>query len=451
MKNNNKLLIIIGIIVMNVLVVYMSVQAFMGQTSDFEANLQQAREYANANLCQKSIEAYNQALFYEDSMDVRIEMLEVYDKAIQIGEYKKSNSLFLKVSELTELYPKAPKAYEAACAFMVKYEKYDTCAELLMKADDLYVTSEELNKILAQVRYQYKLTHTMYSEITSYYNNSYNSITNDIYTMLDGELTEIGGGNFNYASGFSENYAFVRLGTTDSNFTSFVIDKKGVRQCYLDGVTESSGVGRGNDKEGNVVLLLAGKKGNTYQYYNMKGEAVFGNYVFAGRFRNNVAAVQETAGAWKLIDTAGNPIVDTVFEDVILNEFDECAPKGYIWAKTGGKYYLYDMHGKQIGNFSCDYARAFIDDVTAFRSGELWGFVNGKGEVVIEPQYEDAKAFSCGIAGVKIQGGWKFVDQTNAVAIDGMYEDAGYLSSNGKCFVKNNGKWAVLNMYYIAD
>ena len=96
MKNNNKLLIIIAIVLMNVLVVYMSVQAFMGQTSDFEESLQQAREYANANLCQKSIDAYNQALFYEDSMDVRIEMLEVYDKAIQIGEYKKSNSLFVR-------------------------------------------------------------------------------------------------------------------------------------------------------------------------------------------------------------------------------------------------------------------------------------------------------------------------------------------------------------------
>ena len=98
-----------------------------------------------------------------------------------------------------------------------------------------------------------------------------------------------------------------------------------------------------------------------------------------------------------------------------------------------------------------DDARAFIDDLTAFKSGDKWGFVNSKGDIVIKAQYEDAKAFSKGIAGVKMNGAWNFINESNKVVIEGNYEEAGYLCDNGKCFVKMNGRWSVLNMYYIAD
>ena len=448
---NNKGLIIVGVILLNILVIFMIGQSFLGKASDYEIKLNEARDYAEQELCQKSIDAYNAALGYKDTLEVRIEMIAVYDKAIETGEYSRSNSLYSKVAGITEEYPKDAKAYEAACNFLIKYEKYDSCAELLMKADDLHVTSDSLKKILEDVRYINKVSHTMYSEISSLYNGSYLAVADDIYNLLDPEISNMVDGNFNYASSFSENYAFVRVGTTDSDYRSFVIDKGGVRQCYLDGVTESSGVGKGNDKNGDEILLLAGKKGDKYKYYNLKGKEVFGDYVFAGRFRNNVAAVQESEGKWKLINAAGKQICDTVFEDVILNEFDECAPKGLIFAKTKGKYHLYDMNGKQIGDFSCDDARAFIDDLTAFKSGDKWGFVNSKGEIVIKAQYEDAKAFSKGIAGVKMNGAWNFINESNKVVIEGNYEEAGYLCDNGKCFVKMNGRWSVLNMYYIAD
>ena len=121
---------------------------------------------------------------------------------------------------------------------------------------------------------------------------------------------------------------------------------------------------------------------------------------------------------------------------------------GRIFAKTNGKYHIYDMTGKQVGDFACDDARPFIETVTAFRTGDLWGYVDAYGAVVFEPQYDDAKAFSKGVAGVKQNGVWSFMDSTGKTVIQGDFEEAGHMGSNGCCLVKTNGRWTVLKMYY---
>lgn len=448
---SNKLLIVVAILLLNVLVVYMVGQNLLGKASDYEIKLEEARNLAESDLCVRAIKAYEEALGYEDTLDIRLELLTVYEKALETGEYSRSNSLYSKVAGITEVYPKESKAYEAACQFLMKYEKYDTCAELLMKAKEVHVFSDELDSILKEVRYKHKISYTTYSQISTLYNDSYLVEVDGIYNHLDMETNTLRDGNYSYASGYSEGYAFVRVGEEQGDFRSYVIDKSGVRQCYLDGVTESSGVGVGGKKDDKNVLLLAGKKDGRYQYYDMTGTVLFGDYLFAGRFRNNIAAVQEAEGQWKLINSEGKAIIDTVFEDVILNEFDECAPKGMIFAKSEGKYRLYNMKGEQVGDFTCDDAKPFIESVSAFCVDGKWGFVNAQGQVVIEPQYEDAKAFSMGIAAVKVNGSWDFINEAGEVVIDGDYEEAGHLFKGGKCFVKMNGRWAVLHMYYTSD
>ena len=447
---NNKALIIICVILLNILVVFMISQAFYGKESDSERLLRLARTCTEQNLCRKALGYYNEALTYEDSLDVRIEMIQVYEKAVETGEFQSINNVFTNVQEIVELYPGEVKAYEAVCGFMEKYEQIETCVELLMQAEDRKLVSQTLADLRERVRYIYKLSYTMYSNVSSEYSGSYLVQIDDVYSLLTSGLGNIAGG-FSYASSFSEGYAFVRIGDENEEFMSCIIDRAGIRQCYLENVTESSGVGLGANTEGEAILLLACKVDGKYTYYDLTGKPVFGDYLFAGRFRNNVAAVKESENSWKLINALGEPIVDTVFEDVILNEFDECAPKGRIFAKTEGKYYLYDMTGTRIGDFSCDDARPYIENVTAFKVDGKWGFVDTEGNVLIQPKYDDAKAFSKGIAGVQQEGVWTFVDSGGEIVIQGDYEDVGYMGSNGLCFVKMDGRWAVLQMYYIAD
>lgn len=448
---NNKFLVVIAIILMNVLAVYMVfTQVAPEKTDVYSQKIEEARTFAEKELCQRSVNAYNEALAIKESVEIYIEMIDAYDKGVDIGELGTSHSNFTEFAKLTEKYPNDVRIYERVCDFHVKYGKIEECIELLVRAKGNKVESEKLTAMFEEMRYAYKKVYTMYNEVSSIYDNTYLAEKDGMYAILNNDGSAMISG-YSYLSGFNEGYAFARIGSVENTFRSFVIDKTGTRQFYLEGVEESSGVGPGDDKNGNHILLLAGKKGDTYSYYDMNGEVAFGEYLFAGRFRNNVAAVMEAEGKWRLINAAGEYIVDTVFEDIILNEFDECAAKGLIWAKTDGKYSLYDGTGKKISDFACDGAKAFMNDIAAFKSGELWGFVNDKGEVVIEPQYDDANSFANGLAGVSTSGIWKFINLENKVVIDGYFEDARFMASNGICFVKSNGRWSYLEMYYVGE
>lgn len=448
-KSNNKVWIILAVVLLNVLVLYMIGQSLLGKASRYDIALEEARSYAKQELCSKSIAKYNDVILIKDTLAVRLEMFDVYDKGLEIGEFNNPYDIFTAVSATVEAYREDPVAYEEACALFMKYGKYAECANALMQARDLHVTSDKIEEYRGQVRYQFTKYFAMYTELLPAFDGMYMVGANGEYTFINDEGSPSLDGTFLSASSFSEGYAFVKASHPEKNERSIIINKEGQRQAYLDGVESSSGVGAAKNKDGDKILLLSCKVGDTYKYYNVEGKEVFGGYAFAGRFRNNVAAVMESEGNWKLIDGTGKTIVDKTFSDVILNEFDECAPKGLIFAKEGGKYHIYDLQGKQIGDFACDDAKAFVDDYAAFKSGELWGFVDATGKVIIEPQYEDAKSFSYSMGGVKTSGGWVFINPFNEIVIQDTFEDVDYLNDKGICFVKTDGYWCYLKMYYI--
>lgn len=445
---NNKTLIIIGVILLNILVVFMIGQSLMGKTTQYEQLLTEARSLAEQELCSKSIAKYNEAILIKDELEVRIEMIDVYEKGIDIGELTNTYDIMSSVTAIVDAFRQEPRAYEEACELFLKYDKYEECAKVLMQARDLRVTSEKIEAYRSQVRYQYTKYFAMYTEVLPAFDGMYTVKVETGYTFLNDEGSPDFDGTFITASSFSEGYAFVKASHPDGTDRSFLVNKDGERQVYLNGVEHSSGVGRAKDADGNDVLLLACKLGDRYKYLDVSGNEAFGEYEYAGRFRNNVAAVRESEGSWKLINGAGKAITDTVFEDVVLNEFEECAAKGFIIAKTGGKYRIYNLKAQQVGDFTCDGAKAFVDEYAAFRSGDQWGFVDTQGKVIIQPQYEDAKSFSNSMGAVKVGEGWVFINPKNEVVIQETFEDVDYLNGKGICFVKSEGYWSYLKMYY---
>lgn len=444
---NNKALIIIGIVLLNVLVVYMIGQSFLGKTGKYDEALAEARVLAEKELCSKSVTKYNEAIAMKDTLSLRIEMLNVYEKGISIGEFGDTYDFFTMLTSTVDKYSDDESSYEYACETLLKYNEIEKCANVLMRSRDFKITSEKLDEYREKIRYRYTKSYTMYTDVLPAFNGVYTVKSDNGYAYLNGDGSPALGGYIS-ASSFSENYAVVKCPHPDGNDRTVIINKSGERQVYLNGVESSSGVAKVKNANGDEEYLLSCKVGERYKYLDINGNEVFGNYAFAGRFRNNVAAVMESECEWKLIDGSGKTIIDTVFSDIVLNEFDECAARGFIFAKTGDKYHIYNLKGEQVGDFSCDDAKPFADDYAAFKIGERWGFVGTDGKVIIAPQYEDAKSFSNGIGAVKINELWAFINSEAKVVIDETFEDVDYLNDNGICFVKNNGYWSYLKMYY---
>lgn len=448
---NNKILIIAGVILLNVLVLYMIGQSLLGKTSEYDKTLTEARNYAKQELYSKSIDKYNDVLLINDTLGVRFEMIEVYEKGMNIGEFSNTYDVFNEIEYILEDYRDEKEAYETVCDFFLRYGKYEECAAALMQAEDLKITSDKIEELREQVRYQYERNYSMYDTVLPCYDGYYTVTSDGVFSHLDSEASPYSSEIYTYVSSFSKGYAFAKAPYPDGAEKSFIINEAEQRQVYLEGVETSSGVGAGRNKDGDTVLLLSCKVGEKYKYYDVSGKVVFGDYLFAGRFRNNVAAVMEAEGEWKLIDGTGKAIGDKRFKDVVLNEFDECAPKGLIIADDGEGYHLYDLEGQQIGDFSCDGAKAFVDSYAAFKKDDKWGFVDMDGTIVIEAQYDDAKSFANKMGAVKNGGLWSFINPENEVVMEETFEDVDYRNSEGICFVKIDGYWSNLKFYYTGE
>lgn len=445
---NNKVLIIIAVVLLNALVVFTAVQSLMNQTDEYGDAVAEARAFAEKELCSKSIKKYKEALEMTDSSDLRMEMIDVYRKGIQIGEFSGSYEIFRFIDESVQAYSDDAEMYEKACEMYTEYNKTEECAELLLQAKQLGVTSDKIEECRENIRYKYSKHYATYTDVVMATDGTFAvQLANGRYTFL-GDTGSVAGGTYLLASTYSEGYAFVKTTHPDGEDRSVIIDKSGERQVYLSGVVSSSGVGKITDGE-ETKYYLACSTGETSKYFDINGNEVFGDYAFAGRFRNNIAAVKEKTGEWRIIDGKGNYVTDTSFSDIILNESDECSARGTVIAKTGEKYHLYSLSGEQVGDFSCDNAKAFVGEYAAFERDGLWGYVSADGKIVIQPQYKDAKSFSCGLGAVLTDEGWMFVNADNEVVINEAFKDIGYLNSKGVCFVKtNNERWSYIKFYY---
>jgi hypothetical protein len=85
----------------------------------------------------------------------------------------------------------------------------------------------------------------------------------------------------------------------------------------------------------------------------------------------------------------------------------------------------------------------------AFSNGDKWGFINTEGIVVIEPQYEDAKSFSNGLAAVQVDGKWGYINAENKLVIRNQFVFADYMTQAGSCMIsEDEGSYKLLTLVF---
>ena len=163
---------------------------------------------------------------------------------------------------------------------------------------------------------------------------------------------------------------------------------------------------------------------------------------YAGGFYNSVAAVKRD-GKWALINTNRQAMTQFVYDEILVDSNGFCSMFNRIVAIRDGKYILLDLQGNQVGTSTFDEIAlpAANDSYIAVKKDGLWGFADISGNIVIEPQYEDAKSFALGFAPVKIDGKWGYINQHNEIVIDAQYIDAGVFSSLGSAPVMKSNTW----------
>lgn len=129
--------------------------------------------------------------------------------------------------------------------------------------------------------------------------------------------------------------------------------------------------------------------------------------------------LQDGPATFGLMDANGKVIVEPRYSS-IFTFYD-----GLAQATYQEKWGFIDKAGNWQENFGGHITRNFSEGLAgAFTPEDGYGFLNKKGEFVIEPQYTEVKEFSGGLAPVKKDKTWGFIDKTGKMVIPAKFVTA---------------------------
>jgi len=194
---------------------------------------------------------------------------------------------------------------------------------------------------------------------------------------------------FTYAGTFSNGLAPVTWGKQDARRFGY-IDKSGKflvepKFTYAEPFYEEAAV----VGKGGYAYELFGEvtwTGMDYGFINTKGKAIAGSgYSQARRFSDGLAPVQG-GSKWGFVDRSGKMVIKDRFEDAWY--FTE----GLASVKVDGKYGYIDKSGAFVIKPAFGEAGPFSSGLAWFKKDDSYGakhgFINRKGEVVIEPKFD---------------------------------------------------------------
>lgn len=194
--------------------------------------------------------------------------------------------------------------------------------------------------------------------------------------------------------------------------------------------------------------LIPVMNGDQWGYINKKGNYVINpQFSDATWFNNGLALVANEEGEYGFIDKKGNYKIPAQYSQATI--FNE----GLAFVvKEGGYPTCIDRNGNVEFEFT------MAEGVGCFQEGlapfytlnndneAQWGFVDKKGNVVINPQFAYVHSFSNGLAAVaNDKEKWGFINQEGTYVINPQFDNVGNFYKAGIAPFKSGDKWGYID------
>ena len=402
----------------------------VAEASQLSETLEKARSEEERGLYAKAILSYEEALSQKTTKDRYEDLARVYALYYEKNPTSKVRGQYDDLlSRASGDYPKEAAFWETRAQLYLDRKDYSKAAKILKQARERGTSSDLLEQQFQTAYYQFKDSYYTYLEVLpGCWKGDYVARTGDAEW---GMVTS--GGDTVLSSVYTLMGPVGTTGqvvVTDTDGESWLIDAKGMLQVHYDRPVAEAGCW----SEGMVPAKLAGE--DTWSYLTDDGAVALSGYLEAGSFYDGKAAVQ-TAEGWQIIDTAGEPVSEQLWEEIRLNANGAFEQDGCILAKSGGQWRIYSTSWKVRGEFQCDDVDVHGDGPIAFCRNGLWGFVSPKGEELTPPSYEQARSFSGGVAAFCRDGLWGFVDEEGEEVVEAQFVETGYFDpKDGSCPVQ---------------
>lgn len=388
----------------------------------WQESLDAARSCAAQSLYQRAIQSYEEALAIKEDAAVRRELLDTCALAYEENTLSR-NAYKTKLESACSAAPKEEENWVRLVSFLRDTNSYKDAYKSLGRAERFGVKGEALSALRLEVAYAYTEGGQYFSRYTAAPNGKFSIENVERWGSIDVDGERDYDCDYLYISPYSDDGA-VLLCTQEDNR---LLDKRKVTLSIFDGeFSETRAYGDG---------LLPVKRDGQWHYLDCEtGTELETAYDDASAYQNGTAAVLKD-GVWTLIGTDGAPISEAAFSDIRLFGNGDYCQDGLLSAAVGGSWSLYRTDGTPVKeDFTAADMDFYLGGLVAYqdRSG-LWGFIDRKGEVVLEARYQQARSFSGGLAAVYDGNKWGFINEQGELAIVCQFLDVGYFTAKGAC------------------
>lgn len=402
-----------------------------GRVAAYNACIESARERAGKGINYYAKSDYLNAFgIYNGDQDLFREFLDFLRDT-------EDPSYIMYLKRYMQMYPQDVEPYNTLCGIYYEDEEYRNVQTLLLEADAAGVSSEELADYYDRTIYKFDYLSGSYEDISAFYNEQ--------------ALVETLGkkGLYCYGSGevipqeYEElTYCINGAAAAKKDGEVFFVDLYGNKSGVPDKAADSLSI----LSNGYSAVSVGGRYGYTDSSLTVPEDLP---YEDATAFSEGVAAVKKD-GKWGLIDQEGQYIKEPQYEGVLLSPFGTCVSGGVIFALQGDGYIMLNLAGERLNDYVFEEAEPFglSGQPAAVKLNGEWTFVKNTGELFpLETKLAGAKSFDNLLAPVTLDGEkWGYMDGYGEVVIEPQFDDCRQFSPYGVAPVKRGETWSMIQL-----
>ena len=401
------------------------------KVTSYNAFVESARKRAEKGISYYAKQDYlNAFAIYNEDQEMFREFLDFLRTA-------EDPSYITYLKSYMKRYPQDPEPYHILCGMYYEEQRFRDVRTVLLEAGAAGVSSDIL---------------TEYNDLTAYR-----------FTTLTGGFENISGfygeqaivekkgrkGLFYYGYGIVIPQEYDEL----SFYVNGSAAAKKEGECFfLDFYGNKSGVTSRAVDSLSILSngLCAVSAGGRYGYMDSSLEVPDSlPYEGATAFAEGVAAVK-SGGRWGLIDRQGQYLAEPQYEEVLLTEFGACVSSGVIFVRRGDGIIMLDTKGERLNEYVFEEAEPFglSGQPAAVKLDGRWIFVKATGELFpLETELAGAKSFDNMLAPVTLDGEtWGYMDGYGNIVIEPQFDDCRQFSPYGIAPVKNGDTWSMIQL-----